>query len=89
MHFFLTPSLAPDLPLNTTFEDSIHMPQNHSNRNRRKGGGNQNARSNVPADTNEVPYGPHATPAARNIGTGTVQLASRVRQEHSSTRQSS
>ncbi|KAH5336042.1 hypothetical protein HBI23_046870 [Parastagonospora nodorum] len=58
MHFPKTTNTDFDRPLNTSFEDSIHMPQNNNNRNRRRAGN---------------PQPPATAPPARNIGTATVQ----------------
>jgi len=63
MHFLITIPTDFDRPLNTSLEDSIHMPQNHNNRNRRRAGNSQ---------------APATAPLARNICTATIQRGSHV-----------
>jgi hypothetical protein len=48
MYIFKTTLSNLERPLNTSFEDSIHMPQNHNNRNRRQA---QNSRINLEASS--------------------------------------
>lgn len=63
MRFLITTPTDFDRPLNISLEDSIHMPQNHNNRNRCRAGNSQALAT---------------TPPARNIGTETIQRGSQI-----------
>jgi hypothetical protein len=64
MYFFNPTASGFDRPQNTSLEDSIYMPQNHNNRNRRRAGNKEPPNMNGNSA---------ATPPARNIGTAAFQ----------------
>tara|TARA_R110002003_G_scaffold141_32_gene13130 strand:- start:11823 stop:13316 length:1494 start_codon:yes stop_codon:yes gene_type:complete len=67
-------------PLNTTLEDSIHMPQNYNNRNRRRqpqGAGSRPQRPNAPIEQPAIPTSPShdaSTTARLNTDTAPVPM---------------